>query len=480
MSTRLSLRNARIGPGGPIGDVEIVDGRISAIGRATAAGEQIDLDGRTVLPGLWDAHVHSVQWSAARRRIDVSVATSARETALLLAKNASDGMIFGSGFRDGLWPDLPHKDVLQAILPGREVAVSSNDLHTVWLSPAALSMVGVADHPTGVFREHECFAIMAALPQSDVDEVDRWVAEATTAAAARGVVGVLDFEFADNTVDWHRRIEAGGIDVRVMCSIPAPRLDDAIAAGLRTGDDVPGCAGMATVGPVKIFVDGSLNTRTAYCHDPYPGTQPVSYGVLETSQDELRMLMRNASRHGIQPAVHAIGDHANDIALTAFEHVGCPGRIEHAQLLEHRDVTRFARAGLVAGIQPAHQPDDRDVADKHWAGRTDRAFPYADLIAAGATLQIGSDAPVAPLDPWDGIAAAVGRTDDERDPWHPEQAIPVAEALAAAAMGRREIRVDEPADLVIVDGDPAAADVAQLRTMPVFGTLLAGRWTHRA
>jgi hypothetical protein len=478
--SRQLLRNARIGPHGPIGDIEVADGSIAAIGRPGAASaEHLDLDGRTVLPGLWDAHVHSVQWSAARRRIDVSAATSAHEAALLLAKNASEGMIFGSGFRDGLWPDLPHKDVLQAILPGREVAVSSNDLHTVWLSPAALALVGAADHPTGVFREHECFAIMAELPQADADEVDRWVAAATTAAAARGVVGILDFEFADNTVDWRRRIERGGIDVRVMCSIPAPRLADAIAAGFRTGDEVPGCAGLATVGPVKIFVDGSLNTRTAYCHDPYPGTQPASYGVLETSQDELRMLMRNASRHGIHPAVHAIGDHANDIALTAFEHVDCPGRIEHAQLLEHRDVARFARPGLVAGIQPAHQPDDRDVADKHWAGRTDRAFPYADLIAAGATVQIGSDAPVAPLDPWDGIAAAVGRTDDGRDPWHPEQAIPLAEALAAAARGRRDIRVGDPADLVIVDGDPAGADVAQLRTMPVFGTLLAGRWTYR-
>lgn len=479
MSTAQVLRNARIGLRGPIGDIEIVDGRIAAVGRARGTGEQHDLDGRTVLPGLWDAHVHSVQWSAARRRIDVSAATSARETALLLAKNACEGMVFGSGFRDGLWPDLPHKDILQAILPGREVVVSSNDLHTVWLSPAALALVGAADHSTGVFREHECFAIMAALPQADVDAVDRWVAAAASAAAARGVVGILDFEFADNMADWRRRIERGGTDVRVMCSIPEPRLDDAIAAGLRTGDEVPGCAGLATVGPVKIFVDGSLNTRTAYCHDPYPGTRPASYGVLETSPDELRMVMRNASRHGIQPAVHAIGDHANDIALTAFEHVGCPGRIEHAQLLERRDVTRFARPGLVAGIQPAHQPDDRDVAEKHWAGRTERAFPYADLIAAGATVQIGSDAPVAPLDPWDGIAAAVGRTDDERDPWHPEQAISLADALAAAALGRREIRVGESADLTIVDGDPADADVPQLRTMPVFGTLLAGRWTYR-
>ncbi len=475
----LLLRNARLGPAGPIADIAIADGRIDAIGPdLPVSAESANVDGRTVLPGLWDAHVHSVQWAAARRRIDVSGARSAVDAAAILAKNApAEGIVFGSGFRDGLWPDLPHKDLLEGALPGRVVAVASNDLHTAWLSPAALNLVGSGNHPTGVVREQECFAVTAALPQATADELDSWVADATVAAAARGVVGVIDFEFADNVVDWRRRIEHGGIAIRVACSIPVARLDEAIERGLRTGDPVAGTDGLATVGPVKIFVDGSLNTRTAYCHDPYPGSQ--SYGQLVTAPDQLRVQLTTISRAGLHPAVHAIGDHANDIALTAFEQVGCPGRIEHAQLLERRDLARFARDGLVAGIQPAHQPDDRDVADRHWTGRTGRAFPYADLIAAGATVQIGSDAPVAPLDPWDGIAAAVGRTDDDRPPWHPEQAISVQQALPAAALGRVGLAVGEPADLVITDLDPGTADVAALRTMPVYGTMVAGRWTYR-
>jgi len=474
----LLLRNARVGLDAAPRDISIVDGRVAA-SIDGSPDESVDLDGRTVLPGLWDAHTHMVQWAAARRRIDVAAAASAQEAAALLAKNACDGVVFGSGFRDGLWPDQPHKDLLQAALPDRAVAVSSNDLHTLWLSPAALAMVGAGDHSTGVLRERECFAAMAALPQADSAELDRWTIEATHAAAARGVVGVIEFEFADNVVDWRRRIQRGSVDVQVSCSIPAAHLDEAIARGLRTGDPVEGTGGQISVGPVKIFVDGSLNTRTAYCHDPYPDSRPASYGLLETPPDQLRMLMRTAARNGLHPAVHAIGDHANDIALTAFEQVGCPGRIEHAQLLERRDVARFARPGLIAGIQPAHQPDDRDVADRHWAGRTDRAFRYADLMAAGATVQIGSDAPVAPLDPWDGIAAAVGRTDDERPAWHPEQAITLADALAGAALGRAAVGVGEPADLVIVDGVPTGTNLRQLRTMPVFGTLLGGRWTYR-
>jgi predicted amidohydrolase YtcJ len=198
------------------------------------------------------------------------------------------------------------------------------------------------------------------------------------------------------------------------------------------GDPLPD--GLLKVGPVKLFADGSLNTRTAYCADPYPGTG--TRGILEIPPDELERVMRHAVSHGLYPAVHAIGDLANKLVLDAFEAIGCPGRIEHAQLLRAGDAARFARPGLVAGVQPAHCPDDRDVADTHWPGRTGRAFPYRALLAARAVLEFGSDAPVAPLDPWDGIASAVGRSDDERPAWHPEQAVGVADALAASSRGR--------------------------------------------
>src|SRR6187200_51947 len=141
--------------------------------------------------------------------------------------------------------------------------------------------------------------------------------------------------------------------------------------------------------------------------------------------------MRRAHEGGLTPAVHAIGDQANARVLDAFEAVGCRGSVEHAQLLRHDDVARFARLGVIASVQPEHAMDDRDVADRYWAGRTDRAFMLAELQAAGVELALGSDAPVAPLEPWVAIAAAVGRARDGREPWHPEQAIDVRAALAA-------------------------------------------------
>ena len=130
-------------------------------------------------------------------------------------------------------------------------------------------------------------------------------------------------------------------------------------------------------------------------------------------------------------------------------------------------------------MQPSHAVEDRDVADTHWADRLDRAFPYRALAAAGATLEMGSDAPVARLDPWHTIRSAVTRTDDDRPAWHPEQSLTLAEALAASTGGLLHPAVGDPADLILVDRDPADLDPAGLDDIQVLATLVAGRITHR-
>jgi predicted amidohydrolase YtcJ len=481
----LVLRNARIGSGGPIGSVLIKGSTIAGVSPDVpdvAADEVVDATGQTLLPGLWDAHVHMVQWVGAQRRVDLSPARSAREAAELMAARRSvpGERLIGFGFRDGLWPDHPAPELLGWAGEEQVVLLVSNDLHTAWLSPAALRALGYpGDHP-GVLREQPCIDAVAQLTYTAPDETDRWIADAQRAAAARGIVGFIDFEYADNIADWRRRAMRD-LATRVICMIYPAYLDKAIDDGLRTGDEVPDTGGLATVGNLKIFVDGSLNTRTALCRDSYPDVPAGAdaHGLLETAPDVLEQLMAKAHCAGIEPAVHAIGDRANTIALDAFERIGCAGRIEHAQLIDERDLPRFDRPGLVLGVQPAHLIGDRDVAERHWSGRTHRAFAYADLLAAGARLEFGSDAPVSPMDPWQAIAAAVRRTGDGRPPWHPEQAIDMHSALAAASRGRRSVTAGEVADLVLVDGDPAQTPLDEVAAMPVAGTLLAGRWTFR-
>nr|WP_229785425.1 amidohydrolase [Promicromonospora citrea] len=484
------------GGSGRLVDLVVRGGSVERVVPAGASGrsrgdgavvERVDLGGRMVLPGLWDAHVHLTQWALVRRRLDLSCARSAAEAvALVRARLDADPpepgtALVGFGFRDALWPDTPTAGLLDAVAGTVPVVLVSGDLHCAWLSTAGLRFVGVAEHPTGVLREAEWMPLSAVVDRVPDHLADAWVAEAAAAAAARGVVGVVDLEITDTLTAWRRRFAAGFDALRVRAGVWTPWLDDVLAAGLRTGDVLPGTGGLLEQGPFKVVTDGSLNTRTAYCHEPYPGLDgPEARGILTVPPDELVPLMGRAHAGGLRCAIHAIGDQANTLALDAFAATGARGSVEHAQLLHDADVPRFAALGVVASVQPEHALDDRDVADHHWAGRTGRAFPFAALTAAGARLTLGSDAPVAPLDPWRAAAAAVHRTGDGRPPWHPEQRIDAATALAASTDGRGLVPVaGAPADLVVVDADPLDAAV-DLRTVPVAGTLLAGRWTHRA
>jgi predicted amidohydrolase YtcJ len=172
--------------------------------------------------------------------------------------------------------------------------------------------------------------------------------------------------------------------------------------------------------------------------------------------------------------VHAIGDAAVTIALDAFEAAAVRGRIEHAQLIADADVPRFAALGITASVQPAHLLDDREVAAEHWPGRTGRAYPFRALLDAGATLAFGSDAPVAPLDPWRTLRAAVDRSMPGEEGWHPEQRIPLDAALDASTRGRAVPRVGDPADLIALD-----RPIESLDADAVAMTLIAGRFAHR-
>ena len=491
--SRLLLEGARL-PGAPEAvDVLVVDGVVAEVvphGAPTAADggdarhvERLPLAGRWLVPGLYDRHVHLSQWAMVSRRVDLSGVGSAAAAVELVRTSIDAGApeVIGFGYRDGLWADGTTSAALDAVSGDVAVVLVAADLHACWINTAAARRHGVEVPGDGILREGDCFRLVRELDDIADDVLDGWVADAAATAAARGVVGVTDYEMRWNRDDWARRAAGGAFPIRVAFGVYPQHLARASEEGLRTGDAVPGTGGLVAVGGAKVITDGSLNTRTAWCFDPYPGLEGHEhpFGVATVPYDELVPLMRRAHEGGLTPAVHAIGDQANARVLDAFEAVGCRGSVEHAQLLRHDDVARFARLGVIASVQPEHAMDDRDVADRYWAGRTDRAFMLAELQAAGVELALGSDAPVAPLDPWVAIAAAVGRTRDRREPWHPEQAIDVRAALAASTGGAgSEVRVGGRADLAVVELDPLAASVDELRTMPVAATLVGGRLTH--
>ncbi|MCR8670035.1 amidohydrolase [Agrococcus sp. HG114] len=481
----MRLANARL-LDGSLTDIDIVDGeieRVSPAGSTPSTGERRDLEGATVIAGLWDEHTHMSQWARHRTRPSVIGASSADDAAAIAraaaaAHRGPDPLVL-VGMRDGLWPAAPTLAQLDAATGSLPTLVVSSDVHCSWPNSAMLERLGIDRLEGALLREEPAFAALGALEAMlDPAELDRQVVDALRAAAERGVVGIVDLEFDDAVGQWMR----GGrpTPTRVEAGIYAKDLELAAERGLRTGDPI---ADRVRAGRLKVISDGSLGTRTAWTAHPY-GTSGAEAdggefgtGVRNVDDAELDRLLARATQLGIEATVHAIGDAAVTAAIDAFERAGVPGRIEHAQLVAGVDIPRMATLGIVASVQPEHALDDRELIAALWADRSRDAYRLRSLVDAGVRVVLGSDAPVTPLDPWLGIATAVTRTRGDELPWQPEEALTLAQAIDASS--RTRIEAGEPADLVVLgaeiptDDDPNAL-AAALRTMPVALTLIAG------
>ncbi|MDR6866076.1 putative amidohydrolase YtcJ [Microbacterium resistens] len=472
-------------------DVLIEDGRIADIaptGALRFAGEVLDGGGAWLVPGLWDHHVHTVQWALAAQRVPLADSGSAADAARRMADAGTlgDGRRVGTGYRAVRWADEPSLALLDQATGEIPTYLINADVHSVWLNSAAFRREGFAPVADGLLREQEAFEISRRLNAADPIVADAAVAAAAARAAARGVVGMVDFDMSWNREAWTRRLSAGFDGHRVEFAVYPDDLDRAIAEGLVTGEalsDDPALDpyGLVRMGALKVISDGSLGTRTAACSHGY-ADDPENHGLLTVPPAALRELLTTATGAGIAAAVHAIGDVALSSALDVFGETGAQGSIEHAQLVRQTDLARFARLGIAASVQPQHAIDDRDAADALWAGQHAIVYPLGSLHRAGIPLRFGSDAPVAPLDPWLAISAAMHRTDDDRPSWHDEERLDVETALAASAHrgtgGEAAIRPGAVADLVLCAEDPATAGPSRLRSMPVAATIVGGRITH--
>jgi predicted amidohydrolase YtcJ len=474
-------------------------GRLAADGVVTTVAshldprpgvEEYDADGRWCAPGLWDQHVHFTQWTLASQRLDLAPARSPEQILALVAERLTTlpGVpVIGWGHRPGGWDRDVTVSELDAVTGDTPVVLIAGDGHHAWLNTTALMHLAMPVRDS-VVRENEWFSVyprLVTLAANDGTSPEAF-RRTLDAAAARGVVGMVDFEFGGGRRDWADRWTRGCDVLRVRWATYADTLDEVLDAGLRTGDPLPGCDERIQMGPLKIISDGSLNTRTAWCCEPYADAHRLEYpaGQPNLSGEELRDLLNRAQAGGIEVATHAIGDAAVAEALAAYADTRALGSIEHAQMVGRDDVRRMAELGVRASVQPAHLLDDRDITERVWPGRGGRCFAFRWMLDDGVELALGSDAPVSPLDPWLAIAAAVHRSADERDPWHGEQGLTPAEALAASVDGQPTVGVGSPGDLVLLDADPLAvhadsADTgAALRAMSVALTAVAGNVVH--
>ncbi len=475
------LRGVRIlgGSGEPV-DVHIRDGRITdvTLAGAIAGVPGVTADGMWIMPGLWDHHVHAGVAALTADRVDLSAASSYADAAERMAVAPIDGggRRVGGGYRVATWPDEPRLEALDAATGDVPTYLINADLHSAWLNSAALEREGFRElaGETGMLSETPAFAVSARL--SDVSEqvTDAAVARLLARAAARGVVGLVDFDFDTTAETWVRRFDQGATPMRVQYNVYPPNFDRWLSAGITTGM-ASDPAGLIRAGSLKFITDGSLGTRTAACTCAYDD-EPANFGEFTFGADEVGELMQRATDAGITVAAHAIGDATNRMVIDAFAATGASGTIEHAQLMAAEDIARLAHLRVAASVQPEHTLDDRELLARYWQGQTAVVYPLASLLRAGVPVLLGSDAPVAPLDPWIAMSAAIFRRRGDEPAYHPEEALTFEQALAASTRSR--VAVGEPADLVLLNADPTTLDAAALREAPVALTLLAGQVTH--
>lgn len=488
-------------------------GRLGDVRDAVGAGsEAVDLGGAYVVPGFHDAHLHLATGAVARDGVDLSACTSedAAATAVgVAARGRPEGeWIAGFGWDQTRWPGAawPGRRSLDRAAPANPVVLSRVDTHAVWVNSTALRALRIgrggrasdtpevprdpADgEPVGILLERTAERAVAAVPPPGDARRRAAIEEAMGDLARHGITSVEDV-----TEPWSLPIYAalradGRLTARISAWLP-DGTDEAIADELRRrfpADD-PWISAVTR----KYFLDGTLGSRSAALRAPY-ADEPASSGVLREDPADLGRRVGEVVARGWTVAMHAIGDRALALALDVLESLppvesGRPHRVEHVQVASPHDLSRFRRTGTLASIQPVHLADDRPwVASRLGSARNAVAYPWRSLLDAGADVAIGTDWPIAPMDPLRGIASALTRG-GSGDP-SPDEALTVAEALdaytAGSAKGRGSggrlgaIRAGFHADFAVLSADPASVEPARiLDHVRVLATYVAARRVH--
>ncbi|NDJ52451.1 MAG: amidohydrolase family protein [Chloroflexi bacterium] len=509
----------------------IRDDRIVALGSDEAMltllkprGAAINLDGKTVIPGLTDAHVHLSWYADFLHHADLTAATSAQHAAQLVADQAQDSppgeWVRGRGWAQDDWPDraFPTAAILDELLPDNPVYLPARSGHAAWVNTPALKAANVmattedppggqimrdeAGQPTGVLLETAMKLVSQVIPSPSPEQVAEQVKVAIQRAHRNGLTGVHDFDWDLALRAFQLLKERGDLSLRIVKMINVPQLDWAVDLGLRFGfgDD------LLRLGQIKTFADGALGPRTAWMIEPYEN-EVDNFGICTADPEEMLHNVSRASAAGFPSTIHAIGDRAVREVLRIYEAVrqeeAARGlqpsdrrhRIEHVQVIHPDDGPRLGQLGVIASMQPIHATSDMIMADDYWGDRAAYAYNWRLQVDAGATLALGSDAPIEAIEPLPNIQAAVTRRRPDGSPgprgWRNQnkEALSVSEALhgftvgAAYAAGMEDrlgrLAPGYLADLVVLEQDILTINPMEIGATAVEGTMIGGEWVYR-
>jgi predicted amidohydrolase YtcJ len=475
----------------------------------------VDAGGRTVIPGMTDAHAHVLGLGNALANVDLRGTTSYDEVIARVVERARTTprgqWIQGRGWDQNDWGDTrwPSHEALSRAVPDHPVVLGRVDGHAVLANAAAMRAANLTrataspsggeiikderGEPTGVLIDNAEDLVVRAIPPATRAQTKDAIRAAIAEMHRWGLTGVHDAGAGAQTLVLYDELgREGALNIRLyaMISDHAPTLD----AWFRRGPLVGAHDGTLWVRSIKLYQDGALGSRGAALLEPY--SDAATSGLLVSAPEHIREVATRALAAGFQVNTHAIGDRGNRLVLDAYEAVfrARPTadhrfRVEHAQILHADDIPRFARLGVIPSMQASHQ-----TSDMYWAGvrlgetRLRGAYAWRSLIASNVIIPNGSDFPVEKVDPLISFKASVSRQDADEWPaggWFPEQRMTRDEALlsmtlwaAYAAFQEAELGSLTPgkrADFVILDQDIMRVPTDMLDETRVLSTWVGGR-----
>jgi len=481
-----------------------------------ASTKVIDIEGKLMLPGFNDSHLHLTSGGQYLLGINLRPALSKEEfvemiqSYILKRSLPISTWITGGRWDHELWPEkiLPTKELIDPFTENTPVFVSRIDGHVGLANSKALELAGITKHtrdpdgglierdedgnPTGILKDNAMDLVFKVIPPSSLEENIEAALRALEEARKLGITSVQDMTQPDEFEAYNQILKNGELTCRIYSIWPIDKYEDIVRAGVTVGNE----EGFLKRGGLKAYSDGSLGASTAWFFEPYfqdPTNSGLAIDIV--TNGNLEKWATDADRNRLQICTHAIGDRANAFMLDLYEKIKSQNspwerrfRIEHAQHIRKEDIKRFSKIGVIASVQPYHCIDDGVWAEKRIGPeRIKTTHPYKSLLKSGAVVAFGTDWPVAPLNPLYGIYAAVTRqTVDGKNPdgWIPEEKLSVEEAIkcytlnAAYASYEEKIKGSiEPgklADFVVLSDDILSIDQEKIKDVVVEMTIFDG------